>query len=182
MSSFTAASDFPITAAASRALRSSRNLRIMGRRCCGGRRSTSRQRSSTSRRRIAVASTWVAVSGQPGRQRQTHGLVSKMVGQGIACDPIEPAGKWATAVPIPADAPQRLGEDLGRYVLGRCGVTKTCTCEPVDTFDMAVIEDSEGFGIRPRPLDEKALILVHARSLWRNRGSVITEFTDGEEE
>jgi hypothetical protein len=104
-----------------------------------------------------------------------------MVGHGVGRDSVEPAGKWPTGVPIPGNAPKSVEEDLGRYVFGCRGVTETCTDETVDPIDMTVIEEAEGVGVRLRPLDEKALILVHAGSLWRNEGGVITEFTDCEE-
>jgi hypothetical protein len=108
----------------------------------------------------------------------THGLVAEMVGHGVGRDPVEPAGKWPAGVPIPRYAPKSVEEDLGRYVFGCGRVTETCTDETVDPIDMTVIEEAEGVGVRLRPLDEKALILVHAASLWRNEGDVITEFTD----
>ena len=64
----------------------------------------------------------------------------------------------------------------------RCwGVTQTCASKAIDLIHVAVIENAECLRIRLRSLDEKTLILVHAWSLGRGQGSVITEFTDCEE-
>jgi hypothetical protein len=119
--------------------------------------------------------------GQTLRQLLTYELVTEVVDHRVGGDPIKPAGKGAPAVLVSANAAKGVEEDLGRYVLGLWGVTETCIRVAVDAGHMAVIEDAEGIGVSLRPLDEKPLILVHARSLWRNRSSVITEFTDCEE-
>ena len=118
---------------------------------------------------------------QPVGQLPAHRLVTEMVGQRIAGDPVEPAGKGTTAVAVPADPPKRLEEDVGRYVFRRRDVTESCVRKAVDIVRVAVIEDAECLGITLRSLDEKALILVHAWSLGRRSGRVIMEFTDCEE-
>ena len=50
-------------------------------------------------------------------------LVAEMGGDGVARDPVEPAGKRATEIPVAVDGPQRVDKNFGRYVFGRCTVT-----------------------------------------------------------
>jgi len=119
--------------------------------------------------------------GQLIRQLPTRRFVAEVIGHLVGGDPIEPARKGPTAVPVAGNAPKCVDEDLGRYVLGCSGVTKACTDVAIDPINVAVIEKPEGVCVRLRSLDEKALILVHAASLWLNQGDVITEFTDCEE-
>jgi hypothetical protein len=107
-------------------------------------------------------------------------LVAEMIGHGVAGNPIQPASEGTPSVLVTADISQRLGENLGRYVFGRWDVMEACVDESVDTLGVAIVKNAKGIGVNLRPLDEEALILVHARSLWRNSGSVITEFTDCE--
>jgi len=107
--------------------------------------------------------------------------VTEVVRQGIAGDPIEPAGKGTAAVTVPADPAKRLDENVGRYVFGRRNVTESCVRKAVDILHVAVVEDAERLGIRLGSLNGKALILVHAWSLGRSRDCVIMEFTDCEE-
>jgi hypothetical protein len=115
------------------------------------------------------------------RQLRSRRLVAEIVGHRVGRDPVEPAGKRPAGVPIPGNAPKSVEENLGRYVFSCGGVTEACSDETVDPIHMTVIEEAEGVGVSLRPLDEKALILVHAASLWRNEDGVITEFTDCEE-
>jgi len=57
------------------------------------------------------------------REFATRRLVAKVIGHGVAGDPVEPAGEGAAAGLVSADVLQCLHENLGRYVFGRRRVT-----------------------------------------------------------
>src|SRR5919197_2334697 len=102
-------------------------------------------------------------------------LPAIVVGQGILGYPVEPAGEWPAAVLITPDTPQRIDEDLRRYVLGGRGVIETSVKVAVNLVNVAVVEETEAVGLNLRPLDEEAFIVVHGGSLDPRWAGVITE-------
>src|SRR5437763_852281 len=92
----------------------------------------------------------------------------------------EPPDKRTLACLVAADAPERLEEDLRRYVFGARGVTEACEHEAIDRGGMPVVEDAKSVGVALRESNGPALILIHERSLWPSAANVITEINECE--
>src|SRR2546423_14980564 len=103
-----------------------------------------------------------------------------MISHRVAGDPVEPACEGTPARLVSADVPERLDENLGRYIFGGRRVTQACVGKPVDARDMPIVENAKRVSVNLCAFDQPALILFHARSLGPNSRSVITEFTDCE--